>query len=654
MPSKGRARKPRAVARKSQPRPQVPDYVTAAAHNFAAQRALPQTKNPVRTPVRDLKGWLASLVRAEVLPLWVTSASALCFNIKGDEDLKYRSEHFTRTVLRIILDRDRERSQSIDTTLRRQCCTDTVKSGLTFMKILHAVCRAFEFSSSTSRCYVLSHLGINSHNTQLWAFRYELFVKALKDIRICVKNDSASAELVKYITSPAWAYQLAALLAKDHHAICLTPPACVFNSPCAMRPGGEEMVNLSNAICQAVISASPVTPSGVRIPRIFFTNTIENDPLCMASVLMPFSPNVAITLVDKTIGLDASKFAMNHNGMPLEIHREMRIFEQIRLRIPFDKEAVTSVMAAFAKVFKFNRPPLLWWPEQHEIDQITHFASNQNAVAMTVWGLMMEHMALMGRGSNKARALEMYQKSGDNGDLFGLTHAGKILLDGGDGVERNPKKAEAFLWHGANKRIRGAMSVLGDLYSGDGMPEIARNESIAAKMFEAAADLGCTKATRNLARMVESGKGGVPKDEDRAKKLFLKAAEKESRKRMQKQHLLPADPSGDVPDPDFVLAMSTSSGNEFSLAEKLAENPPQVNPQYLGGSRKGLTPMREDERVGMRRHRELEIEPYPQQMKMRMPVEMAVRNMNIATVRRYRRATRITEARIQSGCKVRQ
>lgn len=70
--------------------------------------------------------------------------------------------------------------------------------------------------------------------------------------------------------------------------------------------------------------------------------------------------------------------------------------------------------------------------------QITQLASIENAVAMTVWGLMTEQMALLGRGINKARALEMYQKSGDHGDLFGLIHAGKMLLVGGDGVERKP------------------------------------------------------------------------------------------------------------------------------------------------------------------------------------------------------------------------
>jgi len=61
---------------------------------------------------------------------------------------------------------------------------------------------------------MMSHLGINSQNAQLWAFRYELSVKALKYVLICVKNDSASADLVKYITSPEWVYQLT--------AICLT------------------------------------------------------------------------------------------------------------------------------------------------------------------------------------------------------------------------------------------------------------------------------------------------------------------------------------------------------------------------------------------------------------------------------------------------
>lgn len=633
MPSnaRSRARKPRGVTRKSQPRPDIPDYVTNAANVFAAQRALPAA-NPVRTPMRDLKGWLAGLLRVEVLPLWVRSASALCFNLKNAQDLKYRSEHFTRTVLKIILDRDRERSQSIDTTLRRQCCIDREKSGLTFMKILNAICAAFDFSGSTSRCHVKSHLGINSPNVHLWAVRYERFVSALKDIRICVKNDSASADLVSYITSPEWGHQLAMLLSKDHHSICVTAPASAFDEPCEMVTGGEEMRTLSTAICQAVVSASPATPAGVPIPGIFFSNTRANDPLCMASLLMPYSPNVAITLVDKTIGLDPARFNTRGNqtmGMPIEIHREMRVFEAIRRRMANNKEAVSQVMAAFAKVFKFNRPPLLWWPEQHEIEQITQLAVNENAVAMTVWGLMMEHMAWLGRGCNRARALEMYQKSGDNGDLFGLTHAGKILLEGGGGVERNPKKAEAFLWHGANKRIRGAMSVLGDLYCGGGEPEIARNDIIAAKMYEAASDLGCSKASRKLATLVEGGLGGVPKDQKRAEKLRNIAARKENRKRQQKAHLAPAEPICDIPDPDIILGSLSACSSSSELSAQLADNPPQVASQFLedNSNRYGKTPMREDEQVGRRRYRECEVEIEP--MAEPPPMGLGVNNIGL-------------------------
>jgi len=70
--------KPRVVTRKSQPRPPIPDYIITAAHNFAAKRALPQAAKLIQTLIRDLKGWLASLVCIEVLPLWVQSASALC------------------------------------------------------------------------------------------------------------------------------------------------------------------------------------------------------------------------------------------------------------------------------------------------------------------------------------------------------------------------------------------------------------------------------------------------------------------------------------------------------------------------------------------------------------------------------------------------
>lgn len=544
----------------------IPEFVARAANLFASQVTMPVGAG-ANSPMRDLKGWLASLVNIEVLPRWVEAAGILCFSLSNAQDLQYRAETFTKAVLRQVLDRDPVRSQSIDTTLRRQCCMEPGKSGLTFMKILIAVCAAYDFAGSTSRCYRGPYLGINSGTASLWLMRFEYLVSTLRTVRLCVKNDAASRELVNHITGPYWGRTLATLLLNDHHSVCWGEPAVLFAEPCASRENGVEMEVLCYAISKAVTDAAPYT--SILRPQIVhghFSHTRENDPLCCAAMMMPFNPAVAVALVDKVIGLDKSTFSTG--GMPLEIHREIRIYHLAK-RLMKSNEALSDLMTQFSKVFKFNKPPLLWWPNSHEIDLITQQAANSNAVAITVWGLMIEHMAETGLadyGSHKVRALQMFKKAGDNGDLFGVTHAAKIYMEGGDGVQRDPKKAEVFLWQAVKRsNIRVAMSLLGDLYNGRGEPQLPKDQGKAAKLYEAAADLGCFRAAYRLANMYETGIGGLSQDVQRAERLREFAKDKEMKKKEQYRNKLPVDPNTPVPDPNYLLCLSENQASGLDL-----------------------------------------------------------------------------------------
>ncbi len=555
----------------------VPDFVTRAAEAFASQVTMPVGAG-ANSPMRDLKGWLASLVDMKFLPRWVEAASALCFSLSNAQDLRYRAESFTKTVLRLVLDRDPVRSQSIDTTLRRQCCVEPGKSGLTFMKILIAICAAYDFAGSTSRCYRGPYLGIKTATASLWLMRYEYLVSTLRAVRLCVKNDLASRELVSHITGKKWGRTLATLLLNDHHSVCWSEPAVFFSEPCASREGGVEMEVLCYALSKAVTDAAPYTSIlRPRIVRNHFSHTQENDPLCCAAMMMPFNPQVAIALVDKVIGLHHSK--ISSSGMPLEIHREIRIYDSAR-RVVKSNEALAQLMTQFTRVFKFNKPPLLWWPDPQEVELIINQAASSNPVAITVWGLMIEHMAEAGLGdygSNKLRALQMFRKAGDNGDYFGVTHAAKIYMDGGDGVERDPKKAEVYLWEAVKKgNMRVAMSLLGDLYNGRGEPQLPTNYSLAARLYEAAADLGCFRAAFRLANMYEIGHGGLTQDVQKASKLREFATKKEREKQEKYRNKTPAGPSTPVPDPLFVLTLRS----EGSPLDTLSQSPPEYSDHF--------------------------------------------------------------------------
>ncbi len=555
----------------------MPEFVTRAAEAFASQITMPVGAS-ANSSMRDLKGWLARLVDIEFLPRWVEAASVLCFSLVNAQDLRYRAESFTKTVLRLVLNRDPMRSQSIDTTLRRQCCMQPGKSGLTFMKILIAVCAAYDFAGSTSRCYRGPYLGIRTATVSLWLMRFEYFVSTLRAVRLCVKNDPASRELVSHITGKQWGGTLATLLLSNHHSVCWTEPGVFLSQECASREGDIEKEVLCSAISNAVRDAAPYTSIlGPRIERGYLSHTQENDPLCCAAMMMPFNPRVAIALVDKVIGLE--NFHVSNRGMPLEIHREIRIYDTAR-RVMKTNEALTQLMTQFSRVFKFNKPPLLWWPEPQEVELIINQAASSNAVAITVWGLMIEHTAEAGitdYASNKSRALQMFKKAGENGDYFGVTHAAKIYIEGGDGVERDPKKAEALLWEAVKKsNIRVAMSMLGDLYNGRGEQHVPSNQKLAAELYEAATDLGCYRAAYRLANMYEAGSGELLQDVEKAEKLRKFAKQKDMKKREKKRNKALAGPYTPVPDPNFVLALG---GEESCALDTLFQTPP---PSYSG------------------------------------------------------------------------
>lgn len=573
----------------------APAFVQVAADKFASHVSMPVGAG-ANAQMRDLKGWLASLVGADVLKHWVEAAGSLCFNLENAVDLQQRAVMFTRCVLRRVLDRDRSRSQSIDTTLRRQCCVDPDKSGLTFMKILMTVCAAYDFAGITSRCYEGLWLGVNYGNAQKWQMRYDYLVKCMRAVRICVKNDNASRELIRHITDRQWGAQLAKWLLHNHHKICREGIGTIL-TPCASQPGGQEFKALVMALSKAVVDAAPHNQGETRmLVRGFISRTRENEPLFCAALLMSFNPKLAISVVDRAIGLNVRTFKSS-GGMPLEIHRELRLFDRLK-NVATTSDDMAQIISAFAKVFKFNKPPLLWWPNDEEMSLIISAAKQDNAVAITVWGLLFEHMDAIGRYNSQAgkkRALGMYCKSGNLGDLFGLTHAAKLLMEKNSGVQRNPRVAEKLLWNAVKNDVRIACSVLGDLYGGVGEPEVPKNEDLAARLYEKAADKGCLFASYRLADMYDKGLGGLPQDNRKAKSLRQVAAEKEARKREQRANMAPVDPMMPIPEPDQMMVDAEVDftqrvpDSSAYLASKMMAKPAQVSAR------------------GLRRHQEMEI-----------------------------------------------
>eukprot|EP00171_Calliarthron_tuberculosum_P015267 IDg15267t1 len=202
---------------------------------------------------------------------------------------------------------------------------------------------------------------------------------------------------------------------------------------------------------------------------------------------------------------------------------------------------------------------------------VTELADRQNAVAITVWALMVEHLAVTGKGKSsvqdKLRAFKMYERSANQGDLFGVMHVAKMLLEGPEGVKRDPKRAESLFRMAARNNVRVAISHLGDMYCGKGQPSVNRDEKEAARLYQIAADAGCFRAALGLADLHERGVGDLPKDLAKAKELREFAFEKQERKRLKYSDLPTVHPSTPVPDPSHLIRSTAVDTYSFSLPE---------------------------------------------------------------------------------------
>ena len=142
------------------------------------------------------------------------------------------------------------------------------------------------------------------------------------------------------------------------------------------------------------------------------------------------------------------------------------------------------------------------------------------AAPMEQYNLAFRYMMGAGVPKDVHKAVELYQKSADGGNLYAQYRLAMMLEDG-EGMQQDMRKAAEYYQKSADQGFRAAESRFGDLYAtGDGVP---KNLSKAADLYQKASDQGNPDAQCNLGTFYENGTG-VPKDIAKAADLFRKSA----------------------------------------------------------------------------------------------------------------------------------
>ena len=114
-----------------------------------------------------------------------------------------------------------------------------------------------------------------------------------------------------------------------------------------------------------------------------------------------------------------------------------------------------------------------------------------------------------------------YGKAAMRGNIDAVYMLGMNYIDG-VGVARNPQHGLALIARAASNGDVKAILTLADFFA-DGKNGVPQDASKAAKLFEAAANMGSPEAEYRIGKIYESG-DGVTKDENKAKTYLAKAA----------------------------------------------------------------------------------------------------------------------------------
>ena len=151
--------------------------------------------------------------------------------------------------------------------------------------------------------------------------------------------------------------------------------------------------------------------------------------------------------------------------------------------------------------------------------ELLPLAKKGNARAQNALGLMY-HRGGASVVRNDREAVRWFRKAAAQGDAEGQFHLGLMYCEG-MGVARDVRQAIRWYLKAADQGNTQAQYRIGELYvTGTG---VRRDEREAARWYRRAADGGNPEAMRAMGDFCEKGRGGLPKDNGKAREWYDKA-----------------------------------------------------------------------------------------------------------------------------------